>query len=73
MNQKPYLITQYDKEAKDAIKTCQDWEINSNIKYYRYYAITYNGALRAQSINKIIRIHDAIETENSYCKRKIKE
>ena len=44
-----------------------------NIKHYGYYAITYNGTTRARLINEIIRIHDAIEVEKLYCKRKIKE
>ena len=66
-------MIQCDKEAKNAIKNCQDQETTLNIKYYGYYAITHNDTLRDRSINKIIRIHDAIEMEKLYCKRKIKE
>ena len=72
INPNPYFMIQYNKEAIGAIYKYQEQLIALNIKHYRYYTITQNEILRAQSINEMIRIYDVVAMENSYYKRKLK-
>ena len=59
----PYLIFQYDREAKIIRKQAHSQVHKRNIKYYRSWVLLCEDIIYSRSINKLIRIIDVASEE----------
>jgi len=66
-----HLLRECDKRSKSVRENMHRKEQTTNIRFYGNYCIKQNNEVKLKSVNEILRIHDARESEQEYCRKKL--